>query len=79
MPSVSITELKTNPSAVLSRAEDFPVAIQRRNKTAGYVLGKDLFEKLVLFLEDQEDKKIIEHTDFSKGRDFEELAKELGI
>ena len=79
MTSVSISELKTNPSAVLSAADDYPVEVKRRNKTEAYVVGKDLFEKLILFLEDIEDKRTIEKTDFSKGRDFEEVAKELGI
>lgn len=79
MTSVSISQLKINPSAVFSSAEDYPVAVQKRNKTAGYVVGKDLFEKLVSFIEDVEDRKAIEATDFSKKRDFEEFAKELGI
>ena len=79
MTGVSISQLKTNPSAILNSAEDFPIAIQKRNKTAGYVVGKDLFEKLILLLEDIEDRRVIAKTDFSKGRDFEEFAKELGV
>mgnify|MGYP001560899966 CR=1 FL=1 len=79
MTTISISQLKTNPSAVLSSAEDYPVAVQNRNRTTGYIMGKDLFERLVLYLEDVEDKRTIEKTDFGKGRDFEDFAKELGI
>ena len=79
MTSVSISELKANPSAVLTAADDFPVAVQRRSKTAGYVVGKDIFEKLILLLEDLEDKKTIKSIDLSDKRDFEEFAKELGV
>ena len=79
MTSVSITQLKTNPSAVLSSAEDYPVAVQKRNKTTGYVVSKAMFEKLVEFVEDYVDRKAIKETDFRKGRDFEEIAAELGI
>ena len=79
MTNVSISQLNANPSAVLSAAEDFPVAVQNRNKTAGYVVGKDIFEKLILFLEDIEDKKAIKSIDLNDKVDFEDFAKKLGI
>jgi len=79
MTTISISQLKVNPAAALSSAGDFPVAIKNRNKTAGYIISKDLFEKLVLYLEDMEDRKLIKATDFSKGGDFEDIARELGI
>ncbi|MEK7550590.1 MAG: type II toxin-antitoxin system prevent-host-death family antitoxin [Patescibacteria group bacterium] len=79
MTSVSVTDLKTNPSSVLASAEDYPVAVLKRNKTAGYVVGMAMFEKLVEFVEDYVDRKAIEEVDYSKGRDFEEIAEELGI
>ena len=79
MTHASISELKKNPSAVLAGAEDYPVAILKRNKTAGYVVSKAMFEKMVEFVEDALDKEVIEKTDFSKGRPFEEIAEELGI
>ena len=79
MTSVSITELKTNPSAVLSAADDFPVAIMNRNRTKGYVVGKDLFEKIILYLEDIEDKKAIKSIDLNDKTDFEDFVKELGL
>ena len=79
MTSVSISQLKVNPSAVFLSAEDYPVAVQKRNKTTGYVVSKVMFEKMVEFVEDALDKEVIEKTDFSKGRPFEEIAEELGI
>ena len=79
MTSVSISQLKKNPSDVFSSAEDYPVAVQRRNKTAGYVVSKAMFEKLVEFVEDFVDRKAIKETDYSKGRDFEEIAADLGL
>lgn len=79
MTTVSISQLKINPMAVFNTAVDFPIQIQNRNKTAGYFVGADLFEKIVEYLEDIEDKKVIDKTDFSKGTNFEDFAKELGI
>ena len=53
--------------------------IQKRSKTKAYLVGKDLFDKLVSYIEDYIDKQAIEETDFKKGRDFEKVAKELGV
>lgn len=79
MTSVSISDFKKNPARVLTGAEDYPIAVLKRNKTAGYVVGKVMFEKLVELAEDVVDRKAVEQADYSKGRDFEKIAKELGI
>ncbi len=79
MTTATISQVKINPMAVFNRAIDFPIQIQNRNKTAGYFVGKDLFEKMIEYLEDIEDKKVIDKTDFNKGTNFEDFAKELGI
>lgn len=79
MTSVSISQLKTAPSRIISDADDYPVAIKNRSKTAGYIVGKDLFETLVAYIEDSIDRKAVEETDYTKGRDFDEIAEELGI
>lgn len=68
-----------NPSAAISSAQDYPLAVQNRNTTEAYLVGKGLFEKLVLFLEDAEDKRTIKSIDLKDKRDFEEFASELGI
>lgn len=52
--SVSITELKKNPSAVIEQAEGFPVAILNHNKPAAYLVPAAAFEALVDKLEDVE-------------------------
>ena len=83
MNNVSISQLKMNPSAVFAAAQDYPVAVDNRNKTTGYVVGKKLFEKMVEFMEDMEDRKVIDEVikngELGTGRDFEEFANELGI
>lgn len=79
MTSVSISQLKTAPSRIISDADDYPVAIKNRSKIAGYIVGKDLFETLVAYIEDSIDRKAVEETDYTKGRDFDEIAEELGI
>jgi len=79
MTSVSISELKKNPASVLSAAGSYPIAIKSREKTKGYLIGSDLFEKMIVYIEDAEDIKAVEKADLSKGTDFEEFARELGI
>lgn len=79
MSIISISQLKTNPARAIEEALDSPVGVQKRNKLKAYLVGKDLFESIVSYIEDYIDKSAIEKTDFSKGRDFEKVAKELGI
>lgn len=79
MTSVSISQLKVNPSAVIKAADDYPVALENRSKVKAYLIGKDLYERLVGYIEDCQDRIAVEATDFSKGKDFEKVAKELGI
>ncbi len=79
MASVSISQLKMNPSAVFSSAEDYPVAVQKRNKTTGYIVSKAMFEKMVEFVEDALDREVIEKTDFSKGTNLDDVLEELGL
>ena len=79
--SLSISQLKTNPAAAIAQADDYPVAIASRNKVKAYLVGGLMFEKIIEFLEDREDiiaaKKALKHRE--KGRDFEKVAKELGL
>lgn len=79
MTSISISDFKKNPTNVLVSAEDYPVAVLNRNKTAGYVVGKDMFEKLVDFVEDYVDKKSIEKADYKNTTPLNDLVKELGL
>ena len=79
MNSISISDLKINPSKAIDFATDFPLAIQNRNKVKAYLLGKDLYEKMVSYIENMIDKEMVEKTDFKKGKDFESLAKKFNI
>ena len=79
MDTVSISQLKINPSKIIKLAADFPIAVENRNEVEGYVIGKGLFEKMVEYLENVIDVQAIKKADFSKKRNFEDLAKELGI
>jgi len=79
MTTISISQLKTNPSSVIAQAADYPVVIENRNKTQAYLVGKALFEKIIALLEEKEDIAAVKNTDFSKGRNFDEVAKELGV
>lgn len=79
MNRISISQLKLNPSAAISKAADYPLAVENRNNIQAYLIGKNLYEKLVSYIENYVDKEAVEKTDFSKGKNFEDVAKDLGI
>ncbi len=79
MNSISVTQLKINPSKAIGEALDFPVVVKNRNKVKAYLIGKDLYEKIVSYIEDHIDRKVVEETDFKKGKDFETVSKRLNI
>ena len=45
--SVSISELKRSPSAVLAEANNEPLAIHNHNKPAAYLVTPQLYQKLL--------------------------------
>lgn len=45
--SVSITELKRSPSAVLEQAGDEPVAVLNHNRPAAYLLSPEVYESML--------------------------------
>ena len=79
MNTISVSQLKVNPSKAILASEDFPVAIAKRNSVKAYLLGKNLYEKLVATIEDYVDERAIRSTDFSKGKSFDKVAQELGL
>jgi PHD/YefM family antitoxin component YafN of YafNO toxin-antitoxin module len=79
MNRVSISQLKSSPAKIISASDEYPVAVEKRNKIKAYLIGKNLYNKLITYIEDFIDKKTVEKTDFSKGKDFDLVAKELGI
>ena len=79
MNSISISQLKVNPSVAISNALDFPLAVENRNKVQAYILGKDLYEMIVSYIEDASDRKAVEETNFNESRDLETVVEELGL
>lgn len=77
--ATTISQLKMNPSAIIAQATDYPVAVENRNKVAAYLVGKQLFETIIEHLEDRLDASLVAKADFTKGRDFEDVARDLGI
>ncbi len=58
--TVSVTELKRNFSAILSQAEDDPVAVLNHNRPEAYLLSAAHYERLLERLEDLEDMKLVQ-------------------
>ncbi len=79
MNSISISQLKINPSQAIAKASDYPLAVENRNNIQAYLIGKILYEKIISYIEDYIDKKDVDNTDFAKGHDFEDVARDLGI
>jgi antitoxin StbD len=52
--SVSISELKRNPSAVIEEAGDEPVAVLTHNKPSAYLVPAATYRRLLERLEDLE-------------------------
>lgn len=52
--SVSVTELKKNPSALLKEANGETVAILNHNKPAAYLVPANVYEKMLDLIEDFE-------------------------
>ena len=51
--SVSISELKKNPTAVIQNAEGFAVAVLNHNRPAAYLVPAATFEAMMDQLDDQ--------------------------
>ncbi|CUA88711.1 MULTISPECIES: type II toxin-antitoxin system Phd/YefM family antitoxin [Pseudidiomarina] len=58
--SVSISELKKNPSSLLSQASGSPIAILNHNKPAAYLIPADTYEAIMEMIENYELGKLVE-------------------
>lgn len=58
--SVSISELKKNPSALLSQASGSPIAVLNHNKPAAYLIPAETYEALMDMIEDYELAQLVE-------------------
>lgn len=57
--TASVTELKRNFAAILKQADDCPVAILNHNRPEAYLLPAAYYERLMAYLEDMEDAKLV--------------------
>ncbi|WP_305043438.1 type II toxin-antitoxin system Phd/YefM family antitoxin [Geoalkalibacter sp.] len=57
--SVSISELKKNPSRIIHDAEGNPVAILNHNKPSAYLIPAETFEALMEKIEDYELARLV--------------------
>lgn len=57
--TVSMTDLRRNPSGILEDAGDSPVAVLKHNKPAAYLLSARAYEALLDKLEDFDLTKIV--------------------
>jgi antitoxin StbD len=58
--SVSISELKKNPSALLAEASGSPIAVLNHNKPTAYLVPAETYEALMDMLDDYELAKRVE-------------------
>ena len=57
--SVSISDLKKNPSRIIQEAEGTPVAILNHNKPSAHLVPAEAFEALMEKLEDYELSRVV--------------------
>ncbi len=58
--SVSISELKKNPSSLLSQACGSPIAVLNHNKPTAYLIPAETYEALMDMIDDYELAKLVE-------------------
>ena len=66
--AVSVSELKKNPSAVLSGGHGLPVAVLNHNKVMGYMVPAEIFEAMMDRLDD------LDLADLIKSRQHEKAV-----
>lgn len=75
--SVSITELKRSPSAVLEQAGAEPVAVLNHNRPAAYLLSPEVYESMLERLNADLRAAIQEGIDSGPGISSEDVFAEL--
>ena len=65
--SASISELKKNPTALLTQAEGEPVAILNHNRPTAYLVPADMYASMVELLEDFELGQIVREREIAHG------------
>ena len=75
--SASISELKKNPSALISAAGGSPVAILNHNTPAAYLIPAETYEWLMDALDDHELAKIVDERRKDKATAIEVSLDDL--
>ena len=75
--SVSISELKRNPQAVIDDAHGEAIALLNRNKPTAYIIPAETYEMLMEMAEDIELARIIEHRKGEKADAIEVCLDDL--
>lgn len=72
--SVTISELKKNPSSLLSQASGSPIAVLNHNKPAAYLVPAETYEAMMQMVEDYELGRLVEER---RGERAEAIAVSL--
>ncbi|MFT6624691.1 MAG: antitoxin StbD [Cycloclasticus sp.] len=75
--SASISELKKNPSALITAAQGSPVAILNHNTPAAYLIPAETYEWLMDALDDHELGRIVEQRRKDKSGAIEVALDDL--
>ena len=75
--TISISELKRNPQAVIDEACGEVIALLNRNKPTAYIIPAETYEKLLELAEDLELGRIIEERKAEKESAVEVSLDEL--
>jgi antitoxin StbD len=75
--SASISQLKRNPTALLTEADGSPIAILNHNVPAAYLIPAETYEWLMDKLEDSELAQIVVDRANEKGKAIEVDIDEL--
>jgi antitoxin StbD len=75
--TVSITDLKKNPQALINMARGEAIALLNRNKPTAYIIPAETYEKLIELAEDLELGRIIEDRKAEKADAVEVSLDEL--
>lgn len=75
--SVSISELKRNPQAIIDDAHGEAIALLNRNKPTAYIIPAETYERLMEIAEDIELGQIIEQRKGEKAEAIEVDLDEL--
>jgi len=75
--TVSITDLKKNPQALINNAHGEAIALLNRNKPTAYIIPAETYEKLMELAEDLELGRIVEDRKAEKADAVEVNLDEL--